>query len=196
MHNPKCFYELKFPFDSMLRHDLDLSWYPESFPDYEWGEKRIWGLQYPKIESILSQDAIEFFSSIGFQSNMAGPGTVNLFRGDPGVVMGIHHDMGPRFSINYSWGSLDNDMVWYEFKTTNPKTYSKPSTTGRPTDYFYPEDLNEVGRVKISMPTLVRVDLAHHAVNMGSTTRWGVSVRDPHDWTWEEAVEFFQPWIV
>jgi len=197
MNNPECYYKLKLPISQWLRKDLDLSWYPDVFPDYEWGEKRIWGLQYPKIDAILSDEAVEFFRSIGFESNMAGPNTVNLFRGNPGATMGIHHDMGPKFSINYSWGSEHNEMRWYKFKTSNPKTYSKPSTTGRPTDYFYPEDLIEVGRTAIDEPTLVRTHIPHHVVNYDvNNYRWCVTLRNlTNTWTWEEAAEFFSPWI-
>jgi len=198
MNNPECFYRLQFPIDNWLNPNLDLSWYPDTFPDYEWGEKRIWGLQYPKIDTILSREAVDFFRSIGFESNMAGPDTVNLFRGNPASTMGIHHDMGPKFSINYSWGSSHSEMAWYRFKTANPRTYSKPSTTGRPTDYFYPEDLELIDSAEIDTPTLVRTHIPHHVINHDTKNyRWCVTLRNlSNKWTWEQAVDFFAPWIV
>ena len=112
--------------------------------------------------------------------------------------MGIHHDLGPKFSINYSWGSQANDMIWYRFRVSEPRTYSKPSTTGRPTDYFYPEDLEEIGRLQISCPTLVRTHIPHHVANYDTVNhRWCVTLRDlSNTWTWNEAVDFFAPWIV
>lgn len=199
MNNSECFYTFKPQIKSWLKEDLDMSWFPEKFPDYEWGEKRIWGLQYPPIEKVLSEEAIEFVRSMGYQSAVNGPDTINLFRGDPGAVMGIHHDLGPRFSINLCWGSKRSDMVWYKFKNPDetPRTYSKPSTTGRPTNYFYEEDLIEIGRADISVPTLVRTQIPHHVINYDTENhRWCFTLRNLNNkWTWEEAVEHFRPWL-
>jgi len=197
MNNPECYYKLNFPVKNWIKEDIDLSWYPSEFPPYDWGEKRIWALQYPPIDKLLSIEAIEFLKDIGYESNVSGPNTANLFRGDPGAHMGIHHDLGAKFSINLCWGSNDSEMIWYRKLVDNPKTYSKPSTTGRPTDYYYPEDLEEVGRSEITVPTLVRTEIPHHVLNHDPINhRWCVTLRNlTYGWSWQQGVDFFKPWI-
>jgi len=189
-------YEVKFPVEQWLRTDIDLSWYPTEFPPTPWGEKRNWALQYPASNRVLSQAAIDFLNSINICPSVDGADTVNLFRGDPGAVMHIHQDPGPRWSLNYVWGNESSEMVWYK-EGPDAKTRMWTSVTGRQAMSFEPEGMIEVDRVVMRGLQLVKIDTPHNVFNHGDSTRWAACVKDrTKTWTWEEAVKFFKPWIV
>jgi hypothetical protein len=190
-----CSHDLVFPVKNWVKPDLDLSFYPDKFPDTEDGLKRTWALQYPSSDKILSTEAIQFLKSIDVQPSVAGHDTVNLFRGDPNAVMHIHQDPGPRFSLNYVWGSADSDMIWYkEGEKVERKWWT--SVTGRRAMSFSSEGMVEIHRTKMTGLKLVRIDVPHNVENRDTNTRWAVCVKDTgKNWSWEQATEFFKPWI-
>ena len=191
-----CHYKLNFPVDNWVKRDIDLGWYPAEFPPTPWGEKRNWALQYPPSDTVLSTEAIDFLKKIDVLPSVDGPNTVNLFRGDPVSDMHIHLDPGPRFSINYVFGTENSDMVWYE-AGPNTQTRLWTSVTGRKAMSWHQEGMIEIDRVRMIGLMLVRIDVPHNIQNYSTDTRWCAAVKDrTKDWTWDQAVEFFKPWIV
>jgi hypothetical protein len=189
-------YKLTVPITNWIRPNIDLDWYPKEFPPTPWGEARNWALQYPSSDLVLSKEAIDFLNSINILPSVDGANTVNLFRGDPKADMHIHKDPGPRWSLNFVFGSNDSDMIWYR-EGPDAKTRMWTSVTGRQAMSYEPAGMIEVDRVCMQGLQLVRIDVPHSVENRSASTRWAACVKDrTKDWTWDEAVEYFQPWIL
>jgi hypothetical protein len=94
----------------------------------------------------------------------------------------------------------DSEMIWYDFPTSPGVAADTPADTpyvSWPTGAF--ADQTPITRRIKNQLTLVRVGIPHNVI-MGEKTRWCISVRFPmysNDITnWEDAVNFFKPWII
>jgi len=62
---------------------------------------------------------------------------------------------------------------------------------------YDPLECTLLDTVELTGPTLVRIDIPHNVVNYDKDNyRWCLSIRDvASKWTWEQAVEHFNPWL-
>jgi hypothetical protein len=191
----KPYYRLNFPVKQFINDDIDLSDFPKTFEPFADGTPRLWGVKYYPNEKILTQEFIDFLASLDFH-----PPHTHIFMGPPQTELFIHKDAPSSptnaWAFNFSWGTDSSEMRWYEINEGQAPVV-KHTLTDRYVDTWTADQCTLIDRAEMRLTaTLVRVDLAHHAVNMGTTTRWSASVRDQHFWTWKEAVKFFEPWIV
>jgi hypothetical protein len=191
----KPYYRLNFPVKQYILDNIDLSDFPRTFDPFDDGTPRLWGVKYYPNEKILTPEFIDYLDSLDFH-----PKHTHIFMGPPESELFIHKDAPTHpknaWAFNFSWGTDSSEIRWYQVDDAETPVI-KHTLTNRYVETYTRDQCRLIDHAPMLLtPTLVRVDLAHHAVNMGSTTRWSVSVRDTHDWTWEEAVEFFQPWIV
>lgn len=201
----KPWYDLDFPVTKFILDDVTVQYY-DDFPPNEDGSHRPWGVRYFPQELILTQEFIDFLCSIGVRDGKELHYTdynekmLSLFRGEPNNQLFIHQDSPSTkynsWGINLSWGCEESEMRWYKIKENiDPKILNV--LTGRKVDVYTEDQVDLVAAHKITKlrPTLIRGDIPHHAVNYGKTLRWSVSIRDQKKWTWEDAVEYFKPWI-
>jgi len=190
----KTFYRLNFPVAQFIKDNIDFDDFPRTFEPFADGTPRLWGVKYYPNEKILTQEFINFLHELDFH-----PPHTHIFMGPANSELFIHKDApsDPRnaWAFNFSWGSESSEMRWYHINDSETPVV-KHTLTNRYVDTWTADQCTLIDRAPMLLtPTLVRVDLAHHAANMGNTVRWSASVRDQHNWTWEEAVEFFKPWI-
>lgn len=190
MHN---FYELDVPC-TLLKEDVDTSSYPE-FKDYHWA---VWN---EPSEKYLTDEAIKFIRSIGIQdqvwfNNQLQPNHVTVFRGMKDTFMDIHCDRGPTWCINYAWGSVSSEMMWWK-PHDNIALDSEVCSVGSEYMKYDPAQCDLIEKSACLGPVLVRIDAPHNVVNYDANNfRWCLSIRDlANKWTWEQAVEHFRPWI-
>jgi hypothetical protein len=190
----KTFYRLNLPV-SLLSEHVNTETYPE-FKDFDWG---VWDDDSSKY---LSSNGINFLHNhLNLTERSKHDGrfqkdTVKVFRGDPDTELDIHRDRGVCWAINLVWGSTSSEMIWYE---ETSETITSDAVCSILAEYkkYHKETMNIIERTSFVGPTLVRIDIPHNVINYDkNNTRWCMSIRDYHStWTWEEAVEYFKPWI-
>lgn len=189
----KNFYELDMP-TTILRDDIDISAYPE-FKEYHWA---VWN---DRSDRYMTKEAIEFIQTMGFKdqvwfSDKLQPDHVVIFRGNKGQFMDIHCDRGPTWCINVAWGVSSSETIWYK-PHDDINLATEMCSVGSPYLKYDPNDCDVIERTFTTGPTLMRIDTPHNVINYDTDNyRWCLSIRDiKSNWSWEEAVEHFKPWI-
>jgi len=210
----KPYYDLNFPVSKFILDEVKVN-YPTDFGKFADGSPRKWGLVYFPEEQVITQEFIDFLHSIGMRNgdsdfklgehnnapSVVGTNTkqVAVFKGKPETSLFIHQDSPSTptnsWGINFSWGAANNEVRWYAVND-GEKSNELRSVTNRVVDTYTTDQLVLIGsKVMTLKPTLIRVDIPHHGVNLDTTYQWTASIRDSKEWTWEQAVEFFKPWI-
>lgn len=191
----KNYYHLNFPVE-LIRKDAEIETYPD-FEDFNWGVWNDDSSKYLTTEAIkFIHDELRITDRTRFD-NKLHPGTIKIFRGDKNTDMDIHRDRGVCWAINYSWGSKNSEMKWYE-ETENTTTSDAMCSIQAEYKKYQEKTMRLVERTSLSGPLLVRIDIPHNVSNYDEENyRWCVSIRDYRtNWTWEQAVEYFKKWIV
>jgi len=191
----KPYYQLNFPVKQFIKDNIDFSDFPMTFEPFADGTPRLWGIKYYPNERILTQEFIDFLASLDFY-----PPHTHIFMGPPQSELFIHKDSPSdptnSWAFNFSWGTDASEMRWYEINADEPPVI-KHTLTNRYVETWSKDQCKLLDKFTTQLTaTIVRVDLPHDAANLGLTTRWSASVRDQKNWTWEEAVNFFKPWII
>jgi hypothetical protein len=94
----------------------------------------------------------------------------------------------------------DSEMIWYDFPNDTGSSENTPVNTpyvSWPNSVF--DNQTPVARCIKNQLTLVRTGLPHNVI-MREKARWSISIRFPvatnNITNWEEAVDFFKPWIL
>lgn len=159
----------------------------------------LWSFHKSELATIFNSEWLEYMKSLNLEVF-----TTLMFYRQPFFVGEPHIDLPTNFAINWVIGSADeSEMIWY--KMPSMVDYAKESRTAPAGGYVYlplsPDILIETDRRIIAdIPTLVRTDIPH-SILMQSRPRWAVSVRVNAgnkvggSWSWDDAVEFFAPFI-
>lgn len=189
----KNFYDLNLPV-KLLRDDIDLSSYPE-FKEFHWA---VWN---DNADKYLTTEGMDYLSTMGFKVQTwydggMKPGTIVLFRGNKNQFMDIHCDRGPVWCINLIWGCSKSEMVWYS-PHENIDLSTEMCSVGSPYFKYLPEDCDVIESTFSTGPVLARIDTPHNVINYDPDNfRWCLSIRDLGcNWSWEETVEHFKPWL-
>jgi hypothetical protein len=88
-------------------------------------------------------------------------------------------------------------MIWYSLLADTTIKVIRPSTR-RPYVGFKPSEVEEIERVSITDPCLVRTDIPHNIINTDPINfRWCLSIRGESIYSsWEDALDMFRPLIV
>ena len=119
----------------------------------------------------------------------------------PEAHVDILKDNPAVYALNWIMDSDDDsEMIWYDFPTVPGVAAETPAATpyvSWPTSVF--ADQNPVTRRIKNQLTLVQVGIPHNVI-MREKARWCISVRFPmhsnNITNWEDAVNFFKPWII
>ena len=192
------YYKLKFPFE-YVNKGMYSAKYAKLVEDR-------WHWISPGIDECITTEAKHQLLSIGVKDFRT-----QLFYGYPGMSTDIHEDAkvddkgnihyGSTWALNVCWGSKNHIMSWYRILNNSTK-----SAKGNSADDKFPRiqfrifdasDVEEVENVSISGVTLVRINVPHAVFNYDTRPRHCLSIREStQNWTWEEAVKRFRPWII
>lgn len=126
-----------------------------------------------KPEEVLNQQAIDKFTSLGFELR-----EVQMFTTPPYKITGIHIDghstAESKSAINYVLNGV-GIMKWYRLKNTN----ITPLTTPAGTNYIQllPGDCEETDSLNLSKLTLVEICQPHNIINNSKEFRYCFSIR-------------------
>jgi hypothetical protein len=106
-------------------------------------------------------------------------------------IMDLNH-----YAINYVVGDDDSEMIWYETPDSLPEALVLSDRQSYILfDQGLPEDTITDRCYVGSTTTLIRTDIPHKVIT-GSNERFCLSLRlTDRKNSWQEAVEFFKPWI-
>jgi hypothetical protein len=124
------------------------------------------------------------------------PTNINLFIGDPLASTRIHIDStNQSYALNYSWGSIDSTMCWYNILDNN---YNLSQTTKG--NYFFkfdPTQVVEIEKIKLHKKlVIVRIDKPHAVYNHTNEKRYCLSVRCSPKFSWEKIINHLSPYIL
>ena len=177
-------YQLPIP-GEVIRNDFDPDNPPgwrEVWPD---GDPDSWEIAYVRTHDYLTAEAIDWLSEhhIDIEDQSL------LFRGPPAQSVFIHSDGDKSLNddtwsqmawgINYTWGSDDHHMLWYEplFGTIDAANM-KFTSANNPYVRYYPHEVTEIHREKLQGLCLVRTDIPHNVNNYDKHhSRWCLSIR-------------------
>jgi hypothetical protein len=196
----KPFYKLDFKLDKYI---LDNPILPtqEELPEYFSDISKWRTIRYDQSK-LLTQEFIDFLTSINIrtESNEYFNHTkVILAKGGPySTLPDIHVDY-PKvgWGINFSWGSPNNEMLWYNIKEGQDATVVPVLSNGLTVPTYTEDQLNFITSTPITLqPTLVRVSIPHYCINHDNSDIWSITIRDTKRWDFDGAVNFFKRWIV
>lgn len=203
----KPYYKLNFPVNKFILDPIQVTEFPESFKELKDGNRSVWRVMYAPEKLVLEAQFIEFLNSIGIRNTeykegqLINPKNVMLLKGHGhSTVVNVHRDSPgvptTCWGINFGWGSLKNEMQWFDLKP-GAVAVRVPTLTNKIVDSYSLDSIVMTDSIPLTLqPTLCRVDIPHSGINYGITDIWACSLRDNKDWIWEQAVDFFSEWIV
>jgi hypothetical protein len=184
-----CFYKLNFPVE-FLNKEIDLSEYLNNSN----GSNRIFTVN---TEKFVNPEAICLLESIGLT-----PHTYSyLFLRKPLETSAIHTDTNgiiPRiWAINYTWGSDNSDMSWYE--VIDPTQKKKTLLTAVNSGYlvYKSNEIKKIEQYSTSGLFITRTDIPHSVTNYDSiNNRWCISIRILDIfYDWNRVIKTLEPFI-
>lgn len=146
----------------------------------------------PDAETYLTQDALDFLSSLGIQTS---PKSILIIAMRPGTTTPPHTDyvIGPMEPDNYyrGWWSLNIPI--------NPENVFTEWYDGTPiVDHKY--TMEEAGNLlystNITRPCIMRTDLPHRVNNQSANVAWRLSFRGTSlIQSWDDAIGLFSAHI-
>ncbi len=151
-----------------------------------------WEVARVSVTDYVNSQALSFLDNLGIKFQQESL----LFYGPPGAKVFIHTDGDKSagtdtwsemsWGINYSWGSLDSDMIWYKPKedTTVDLHYT---AANNPYTLYTDDQVIEIERCKLVAPSIVRNDIPHRVINYDTVNpRWCISLRPVSEFkSWE-----------
>lgn len=190
---------LEFPFEFV--NDLVRS---EKYKD---PVKDDWHWIYVEPDEALTTDAISCLNTVGVNDFR-----IQFFYGPADASTSIHEDAkilsngeikyGSHWTLNIVWGSEHSEMYWYKELNQSLRSSDTNSVSEKDAGVKYRifnrndvELIETATNVKI---VLAKITVPHSVTNFDkSNARRCISVRESgENWTWEEAVEHFKPWII
>jgi hypothetical protein len=150
-----------------------------------------WTIWLPEAKDILSDEVFAWFKEI-----KSMPHFVHLFYGKAGRECKIHTDgiKNPvPAAINWVLSGQSSEMIWYDPLTEGNIEY----VTGSKREHIYwlDNEVTEIARHQITVPTLVRTDIPHKTVNNSNEDRWCLSVRFWPGKPWNKTVDMLADYI-
>lgn len=168
-----------------------------------------WQWVWQDIENYVTEEGIAFLKSLGVTEMKS-----QVFKGLPKQKTTIHTDSKVNddnslytrtcWGINFAWNAEDSEMMWYKPLTTKITTSHGSGENDINYNIFDEGDVEVIEKTILTGLTLVRIDIPHAVINRDDkNNRYCFSLRDytvenngDHQWSWEQTVEQFKPWIV
>jgi len=101
--------------------------------------------------------------------------------------------------LNFVYGGQGSEMIWYQLKPGRQPKFKK-NTVGQTIVQYAPEDLEEIYRTNLGLPSLVDTMTVHNIQNYDDErTSYCLTLSNQltkKRISWAEAVEIFQDYIV